>query len=596
MRISVTNPLRSRRVTPLLLAASCLAQPWLAGSVAAATCPTASHQIADIQGQTDISPLQGKVVTVQATVQALLYTDSKQPQVLLQDDSNAAIMVIETDFARIAKVGQRWALTGTVREIHQQTSLTNLSQSQHCGVGRVYPATTVQLPVTDLAQWERYEGLYLKFSQPLIVNDSHGLGRYGELTVADKRLWVSTEVAQPGDEARALEAQQQKHQLVIDDGIWRQNAEPIRFPSSGLSANHSIRVGDTLTQVEGFWVEQKPGYRLVLSKAPLHQVTNPRPQAPARAAADDLRVASFNVLNYFTAHDKNPRFPTKRGASNADELARQQAKMIAALVSLDADIIGLLEVENNGFAPGSAIQTLVQTLNKHSPHADYQWVEPKTSPGTDDIMVAMIYRSSKVTPIGQAATLTTGPFVRGSRPPLAQSFKHIASAQSLTVSINHFKSKGSCPKTASPDQDQGDGQACWNPTRVAAAKALSAWLKQNPTGVATEHRLIMGDLNAYRLEQPLQQLTHDGWQHLGGDKPQISYVFQGRSGSLDHALASAPLAAKLQRIVHLGINAEEPEVLDYNMEFKSKTAQARLFAPNEFRSSDHDPLLMDFRF
>ncbi|MDZ7868887.1 MAG: ExeM/NucH family extracellular endonuclease [Rheinheimera sp.] len=278
-------------------------------------------------------------------------------------------------------------------------------------------------------------------------------------------------------------------------------------------------------------------------------------------------------------------------------MQRQQAKMLAALAAMDADVIGLLEVENNGFGAGSALATIVQSLNQQLGSDVYAFVQPGEKPGSDDIMVAMIYRKANVEPVGTTAVYTKAPFDKGSRPPLAQSFRDLTSKQQLTVSINHFKSKGSCPKQAGPDSDLNDGQGCWTPTRVAAAKALTEWLKTEPTGIDTDHVLMMGDLNAYRMEAPLQYLEQNGWQHLAPkDAVHSSFVYRGRSGTLDHALASPQLKAKLQQFQHWGINADEPAVLDYNTEFKSKTQQQSLYAPTPYRSSDHDPLYMDFKF
>jgi predicted extracellular nuclease len=73
-------------------------------------------------------------------------------------------------------------------------------------------------------------------------------------------------------------------------------------------------------------------------------------------------------------------------------------------------------------------------------------------------------------------------------------------------------------------------------------------------------------------------------------------VYRGRTGSLDHALASPALAAQLHSMQHWAINADEPVLLDYNVEFKSDSLQQQLYAPTPYRSSDHDPLIATFQF
>lgn len=575
-----------------------------APSAQAASCDTDFTPISQIQGQTASSPLAGKTLTTQGIIQAVLYADSKQPKVLLgslhaDSDLKTAetILLPDHEMARLVKVGQHWQLTGTVREVDDMTALTNLSASKLCGEQKLQTATAVELPLQSKEQWEQFEGMLLTFPQTLVVNDSYTLARFGELMLADKRLMVATEVKQPGKAASDFEQQQKLSELIIDDGNQRQNVEPVRFPTGGLSASNTVRVGDSAKGVSGYLLQTKQGYRLVVDKDPVFVASNPRPNAPSAKATGELRVASFNVLNFFTGDGTDKAFPTKRGATDAVELNRQQAKMIAALSAMDADVIGLLEVENNGFGDGSAIATLVNALNQKLGSQVYRAVQPSERPGGDDIMVAMIYRSADMSEAGNAAVITKAPFDRGSRPPLAQSFVHKASGKTVTISINHFKSKGSCPKQPTAESDIQDGQGCWTPTRVAAAKALTAWLNTNPTGTASDYRLIMGDLNAYRMELPLQQLEQDGWKHLA--KPEevhTSFVFKGRSGSLDHALASPALYQQLKQFAHWHINADEPEVLDYNMEHKSKAQIDAWYQPTPYRSSDHDPLYMDFKF
>ena len=71
-----------------------------------------------------------------------------------------------------------------------------------------------------------------------------------------------------------------------------------------------------------------------------------------------------------------------------------------------------------------------------------------------------------------------------------------------------------------------------------------------------------------------------------------SYVFDGQSGYLDHALASPSLVAQVTGVTEWHINADEPTVLDYNVEFKSAAQVAAYYEADPFRSSDHDPVLV----
>lgn len=576
----------------------------LLSTAAVAECTADYTAIHDIQGTGDSSPLAGQQLTTRGVVTAVVYPDSKAAGIVLRatepgnSAASSSLFIAHAEAATTYQPGQLLQISGTVAEINQLTSLTNVSRISDCGRSSNIRPFTLKLPLPAGQSWEQLEGAWLRFEQPLTVNDTYSLGRYGEITLADKRLMAATEVMLPGKEAAALTGtQQERHMLVLDDGLYQQNPDPLLFPEGGLTADNTLRIGDTLTGVEGVLLQDERGYRLLPTKMPQFNAQNPRPPKPQSKPAKALRIASFNVLNYFNGEGQQQPFPTRRGADTAAELERQQAKLIVALAALDADVIGLLEVENNGYSPKGALASLTAALNKVA-GKPYRFIITKEQPGSDAIKVALLYRPSSVSVEGNAAMLLSKPFDWGSRPPLAQSFRHLQSNELVTVSINHFKSKGSCPKDiASKDADQHDGQACWNALRTLSAKTLSDWLASQPTGVKTDKQIILGDLNAYRMENPVKMLEQQGWTYLKAETgPQYSYVYRGRTGSLDHALASPALAKNLATMQHWAINADEPVLLDYNVEFKSDNLQQLLYAPSPYRSSDHDPLIATFQF
>ncbi|MEZ4615096.1 MAG: hypothetical protein R2867_06210 [Caldilineaceae bacterium] len=208
-----------------------------------------------------------------------------------------------------------------------------------------------------------------------------------------------------------------------------------------------------------------------------------------------LKVTGFNVLNYFNGDGVGGGFPTTRGAKSAAEFERQRAKIIAALRMLDADVVGLMEIENDGYGPTSALQDLVNGLNEAiaATGADgtYALIDPGVTPlGADEIAVGIIYNTATVTPTGGAATLATGAFDQDladfgrSRQPLAQTFSD-ANGERFTLVVNHFKSKR---PSGDPDEnniDRGDGAGSWNGRRTAAARDLIAWLATDPRPVVT---------------------------------------------------------------------------------------------------------------
>jgi hypothetical protein len=179
------------------------------------------------------------------------------------------------------------------------------------------------------------------------------------------------------------------------------------------------------------------------------------------------------------------------------------------------------------------------------------------------------------------------------RRPVAQTFQ-TASGARFTVIANHFKSKGSCPASG-PDTDQGDGQSCWNVHRTDEANELARWVRDTVVPAAGDPDvLLVGDLNSYAGEDPIAALESAGFTNLvkhfhGGDA--YSYVFDSQWGYLDYVLASSSLLGQVTGAGDAHHNADEPSVLDYNTDFKSAGQIQSLYAPDRFRTSDHDPVL-----
>ena len=157
----------------------------------------------------------------------------------------------------------------------------------------------------------------------------------------------------------------------------------------------------------------------------------------------------------------------------------------------------------------------------------------------------------------------------------------------FVVVANHLKSKG-CSEATGLDADQKDGAGCWNALRLDSAQRLDAWLKTDPTRTRSDRVVMLGDFNAYAMEDPVRWLRDDaGWvdafKQAGIEQP-YSYVYSGLTGRLDHALLSPSLAKQLRGAAEWHINADEQDAQGY--------ADGDPAVP--FRSSDHDPLLLGF--
>ncbi|MDQ3178079.1 MAG: ExeM/NucH family extracellular endonuclease, partial [Actinomycetota bacterium] len=488
---------------------------------------------------------------------------------------------------------------GTAGEFGGMTQISSVTGLLECGVGASVPATSVSLPVSNVADHESFEGMLVRYSQILTATEVFSLGRFGEVSLSGAgRLYIPTAVTSPGAPALAVAAQNARSRIILDDASNTQNLDPTRYPQGGLSATNTLRVGDTLSSLTGILDFRFSNYRIQPVGAVSFANTNLRPTAPT-AVGGNLKVASFNVLNYFNGNGTGQEgaaggFPTARGATTQFEFDRQEAKIVSALTAIDADIVGLMEIENDGGA-NNALAELVGALNAATAPGTYAFVDTGVI-GTDAIKVAVIFKPAVVAPVGEWKILTTADDPRfldtRNRPTLAQTFRHTSSGQVLTVAVNHLKSKGS---RCGAGDDATDGSGNCNGTRTLAAAALADWLQTDPTGSGDPDVLIIGDLNSYTFETPITTLEAEGFTNLvrqfqGLDA--YSYVFNGESGYLDHALATGSLVPQVSGVTEWHINPDEPTVLDYNVEFKTPNQVNTYYDPGPYRASDHDPIII----
>lgn len=560
-------------------------------------CGNPANLVSEIQGTGDISPLAGESLVIEAVVAAEFNSDNGLGGFYVeaeadQRDSNPATSEGLFVYApgESVTVGQRLRIAGEVTEFGNLTELTNVTDIADCGTATLPAPVNLTLPWASADAPEAFESMRVRFDEPLTVNDNYDLGRFGSLTLGSGRHFIPTNIAEPGADAAIVEELNALDRLILDDGSNRQNPTMVPYPSPELSASATVRAGDTVNDLVGVLDYRFSEWRLQPLSAPSFAQENPRPTSPELEGSGNLVVASFNVLNYFNGDGMGGGFPTARGADDADELSRQTAKLVSAITALNADIVGLMEIENDGYGDSSAIAQLADSLG-----GNWSYVDPGLPQlGGDAIAVGFIYNADRVEVMGNAATLATAPFDDLNRQPLAQTFRASDSDDAITIAVNHFKSKG-CGSAEGDNADQGDGQGCWNPVRTQASAALASWLASDPTGTAEEDVLIIGDLNAYAKEDPIRALTNSGYTNLvamADGESAYSYVFFGQAGYLDHGLANTSLAPKVVDTTVWHINADEPRALDYNTDFKSPEQQASFYAPDSYRASDHDPVII----
>jgi len=488
-------------------------------------------------------------------------------------------------------VGDEVRVRGSVSEYNGMTEIT-ASQIWVCSSGNTVAATEISLPVTSPDAFEAFEGMLVTFPQALYISEYFNFDRYGEMVLTSERHMTPTAEFEPG--APSIQAAQEflLDKITLDDGRTNQNPDPAIHPNGGIfDLTNLFRGGDTVTNVTGLMDYSFGLYRIQPIQGADYTPANPRTAQPEDVGGN-LKVASFNVLNYFTTLNS-------RGANTPEEFERQRNKIIAALSIIDADVVGLMEIENNT----DAITDLVAGLNDANGAGTYAYVDTGVI-GTDEIKVAFIYKPASVTLIGDYAILDSSVDPRfidtRNRPALAQTFVDSETGGIFTVVVNHLKSKGS---ECEGDPDLGDGAGNCNITRTLAAQALVDWLSTDPTGSGDDDFLIIGDLNSYDKEDPIDAIKAGPDDILGTDDDYTdmvfqfqgeyaySYVFDGQLGYLDHALASAGLVGDITGVTDWHINADEPDLIDYDMTFKAD-AQDALYAQDPYRSSDHDPVII----
>lgn len=494
--------------------------------------------------------------------------------------------------------GQLVRVLGTAGEFFDKTQISASEVAAGCGTSG-FSQVDLVLPLPENQSFEAYEGMAISNAQSLTIVNTFTYARFGEIEVANGRTFTPTHLHEPGSQAAIdLASTNARNKIILDDAL---NGAPVELNLNGeLSANNTLRTGSTITGIAGVMDYAFNAYRIQPSSTPTVQ-SAARPDAPV--VEGDLSVASFNVLNLFNGNGQGDGFPTSRGADDIAEYELQLAKIANAIVALDASVVGLMEIENDGFDANSSIAQLVDALNQQVGEGVYSYIDAGGPVGTDEITVGIVYQGAEVTPSGALQILDEsnsiadqdGPLFDTSRnrPSFAQGFTENGTNNSFVVNVNHLKSKGSSCGAGDDSPDQGN---C-NGTRQRAANALHIWLAST---FADQPVFIVGDLNSYAKEDPIVELQNAGYSDLARvfDGPEAySYSFRGEFGSLDYALANSVAFPLVKDVIEWHINADEPVALDYNDSIANNISKPESFRDDSFyRSSDHDPVLVGFSF
>ena len=488
----------------------------------------------------------------------------------------------------------------------------------------VKPTELSGVPTQD--QMEALESMLVLPKDTWTITDNYKTNRYGtlSLTPGTEVLRTATDVVAPGAAAQAYEAENAAKTIDLDDASttdltnFKQNGHKERY--AYLANGAPARVGYHVTFTKPVVLESRFGSFVFQptqmtagnpDRSPV-TITGERPAAPS--VSGDTKVATFNVLNYFSDlgenepgckgyEDRDHKYVTDkncklRGAWSSQAFANQQTKIVQAINTIDADVVALEEIENpvaSGVSTDrdGALKSLVNALNAAAGSEVWAYVpSPSTVPANEDVIrIAFIYKKATITPVGDSVIYDDPAYTGLARQPLAQEFKPITDVnhegKNFVVIANHFKSKGSAPKNlsgaeAAANTDNGDGQGNSNGVRVKQARALATFA-QRFNGTPT---LLVGDFNAYTKEDPLKVLTDAGWAHESGHGDS-SYVYGGRSGSMDHVFADSAAHPLITEVKSWAVNAQESIAFEYSR--ANYNAYLAFEADNPYRASDHNP-------
>lgn len=527
-------------------------------------------------------------------------------------------VVVKGKVAEYSGVQNATAATQSLTQLLPQS----ITASTDCDP--VKPTELSGVPTQD--QLEALESMLVLPKDTWTITDNYKTNRYGtlSLTPGTEVLRTATDVVAPGAAAQAYESENAAKTIDLDDASttdltnFKQNGHKERY--AYLANGAPARVGYHVTFTKPVVLESRFGSFVFQptqmtagnpDRSPV-TITGERPAAPT--VSGDTKVATFNVLNYFSDlgenelgckgyEDRNHKYVTDkncklRGAWSSQAFANQQTKIVQAINTIDADVVALEEIENpvaSGVSTDrdGALKSLVNALNAAAGSEVWAYVpSPSTVPANEDVIrIAFIYKKAKIAPVGDSVIYDDPAYAGLARQPLAQEFKPITDAnhegKNFVVIANHFKSKGSAPKNlsgaeAAANTDNGDGQGNSNGVRVKQARALATFA-QRFNGTPT---LLVGDFNAYTKEDPLKVLTDAGWAHESGHGDS-SYVYGGRSGSMDHVFANSAAHPLITEVKSWAVNAQESIAFEYSR--TNYNAYLAFEADNPYRASDHNP-------
>ena len=420
-------------------------------------------------------------------------------------------------------------------------------------------ATTV-VSISNAETWRnselnQYKGQTIEFDIPFYVCNNYNSG---SLTISPRRIFQSTNQALP------LSAEYNSIVSLNSSGT---------ITLTNVTGYH--RMGELLDNL----VVKVNSYNSV-SLVSCDFVGNTRAdmekgydkEAISLRGEPTLIVCAMNLEYYLVEN-----LGTGYGADSKAEHEKQRAKVSKALAKVNADIYGFVEIEQGQSALAEIAADLTRNTGRH-----FTYINDGGSASGSYTKAGYVYCSDKVKPYGNLRHNNEGVNNRKK----TQAFVELASGEKFLFSLNHFKAKSG--KGTGDNADKGDEQGTFNGDRIREANSLLANYSVDKGYYADEDILIMGDLNAYAMEDPITVLKDGGMIDLHRAfhaDSSYSYVYRGYAGYLDHALCNNTLYPQVTGMVAYHINSDESDNYTYD---KSNDETM-------FRCSDHDPVIVGLR-
>ncbi len=426
-----------------------------------------------------------------------------------------------------------------------------------CGItSGVLSQTSVTIDNPDTwtyTELKPYVGQTIRFTNPMYVTNN-----YSTITIAPKLIYSPTNQAYPMSEEynQLLTVSARGYVTLNNVSNYHRIGERVHDLTVKVNSQSSVSF------VSGTWrgnsrSDMEKGYDMDIV---------------AQRGEPTIIVCCMNLEYYLVEN-----LGGDMGASNYSEHQKQRAKVSKALAKINADLYGFVEIEQGQSALAEIANDLSKNTGRH-----FTYINDGSSASGTYTKAGFVYCSDVLTPYGKLRENNTGVQNRKK----TQAFVEKSTGEKFLFSVNHFKAKSG--KGTGANADQGDGQGSYNADRVKEAKSLLDNYTRDCVFYGDDDILVMGDLNAYAMEDPITVLREGGMKDLHRAfhaDSSYSYVYRGQVGYLDHAFCNTTLYPQVTGMVAYHINSSESDRYTYD---KSNDQTM-------FRCSDHDPVIVGLR-